>query len=329
MIRYVLTPAIAVVLAASAAGSGTVAAQSWPARAVTMVVPFGTGSGIDVLGRVLAPPLSEALGQQVVVENVVGAGGMTGTARVARAVPDGYQFVLGNVGTHAVNQSLYPKPLYDAGSDFTPVLLLAETPQALIVRADLPASNLQEFIAYTRANHAKMQYGSPGVGSAAHLGCVLLNAAIGVDVTHVPYRSGGAAMQDLIAGRLDYQCPLLAIAIPQIEAKKVKALATLTRNHSTIVPGLASAREQGLTDFEVSTWNAFFLPRGASLVIVRRLHDATLTAIGSSAVQERLKQIGAELVPPERRTPDYLQQFVASEISKWAAAIKLAGVTAE
>lgn len=329
MIRYVLTPAIAVVLAASAAGSGTVAAQSWPARAVTMVVPFGTGSGIDVLGRVLAPPLSEALGQQVVVENVVGAGGMTGTARVARAVPDGYQFVLGNVGTHAVNQSLYPKPLYDAGSDFTPVLLIAETPQALIVRADLPASNLQEFIAYTRANHAKMQYGSPGVGSAAHLGCVLLNAAIGVDVTHVPYRSGGAAMQDLIAGRLDYQCPLLAIAIPQIEAKKVKALATLTRNHSTIVPGLASAREQGLTDFEVSTWNAFFLPRGASLVIVRRLHDATLTAIGSSAVQERLKQIGAELVPPERRTPDYLQQFVASEISKWAAAIKLAGVTAE
>lgn len=329
MIRYVLTPAIAVVLAASAAGPGIAAAQGWPTRPVTMVVPFGTGSGIDVLGRVLAPPLSEALGQQVVVENVVGAGGMTGTARVARAVPDGYQFVLGNVGTHAVNQSLYPKPLYDAGSDFTPVILIAETPQALIARADLPASNLQEFIAYARANHAKMQYGSPGVGSAAHLGCVLLNAAIGVEVTHVPYRSGGAAMQDLIAGRLDYQCPLLAIAIPQIDARKVKALAALTRNHSTIVPSLASAREQGLTDFEVSTWNAFFLPKGASPAIVRKLHDATVTAIGSSAVQERLKQIGAELVPPERRAPDYLQQFIASEISKWAAAIKIAGVTAE
>ena len=155
MIRYVLTPAIAVVLAASAAGSGIAAAQGWPTRPVTMVVPFGTGSGIDVLGRVLAPPLSEALGQQVVVENVVGAGGMTGTARVARAVPDGYQFVLGNVGTHAVNQSLYPKPLYDASSDFTPVVLIAETPQALIARADLPAGNLQEFIAYARANHAK------------------------------------------------------------------------------------------------------------------------------------------------------------------------------
>lgn len=325
----VLAGAIAVGLAISAVGSGTAAAQNWPIRPVTMVVPYGAGSGVDVLGRVLAPPLSEILGQQIVVENVVGAGGMAGASRVARAVPDGYQFVLGNVGTHALNQSLYPKPLYNAGSDFAPVVLIADTPQVLIARADLPANNLQEFIGYAKANHAKMQYGSPGVGSAAHLGCVLLNAAIGADVTHVPYRSGGAAMQDLIAGRLDYQCPLLAIAISHIESKKVKALAILSHNHSAILPSLASAHEQGLTDFEVSTWNAFFLPKGAAPAIVQKLHDATVTAMNSPAVQGRLKQIGAEVVPPERRSPDYLQGFVESEIKKWALAIKAAGVTAE
>jgi len=294
-----------------------------------MVVPFGVASAIDVLGRILAPPLSEALGQQVVVENVVGAGGMTGTARVARAAPDGYQFVLGNVGTHAVNQTLYPKPLYNAASDFVPVMLIAETPQVLIVRTDLPAGSLQEFIAYAKANQARMQYGSPGVGSAGHLGCVLLDAAIGITVTHVPYRSGGAAMQDLIAGRLDYQCPLLAIAIPQIDAQKVKPLATLARERSAILPGLPSAHEQGLVDFEVSTWNAFFLPRATPVGIAQKLHYATTAAIGSPAVQARLKQIGAELVAPERRSPDYLQKFVQSEIKKWAVAIKAAGVTAD
>jgi tripartite-type tricarboxylate transporter receptor subunit TctC len=324
-----LERAVIIGLALHITGPDSAAAQSWPIRPLTMVIPFGPGSGIDVLGRILAPPLSEILGQQVVVENVGGAGGMTGTARVARAVPDGYQFVLGNVGTHAQNQSLYARPLYNAAGDFAPVVLIADTPQVLISRADLPADNFREFIAYTKAHEAKMQYGSPGAGSAAHLACVLVNAAIGVKVTHVPYRGGGPAMQDLIAGRIDYQCPLIALAISQIGSKTVKPLAALTRNRSAILPVLASAHEQGLSNFEVSTWNAFFLPKGTPPGIVQKLHDATVTAINSLAVQERLKQIGAELVPPEHRAQEYLQKFVESEVAKWAIAIKAAGVTAE
>lgn len=307
-------------------GIGSATAQDWPTRPLTMVVPFAAGSGIDVLGRVLAPRLSETLGQQVVIENVGGAGGMTGASRVAKAAPDGYQFVLGNIGTHAQNQSLYQKPLYNAATDFAPVVLIADTPLVLIARNDLPAGNLQEFIAYAKINAAKMQYGSAGAGSAGHLGCLLLNAAIGVNITHVPYRGGAPAMQDLIAGRIDYQCLLAALAIPQIESKTVKAIAILTRNRSAILPSLASAHEQGLTNFETSTWNAVFLPRGTPSAVVQKLHDATVATMNTPAVQERLKQIGAELVAPERRSPTYLQKFVESEIEKWAAPIKAANI---
>ena len=313
----------------NAVACGEALAQTWPARPMTMVIPFAAGSGIDVLGRTLAPALSEILGQQVIVENIGGAGGMTGAARVARAAPDGYQFVLGNVGTHAHSHSLYAKPLYDPGTDFAPVALVAETPQVLIARADLAAGDLQEFIAYAKANQSKLQYGSPGAGSAAHLGCVLLNSAMGVAVTHVPYRGGAQAMQDLIAGRIDYQCPLLALALPQIEGKNVKGLAVLTRDRSEILPTLASAREQGLADFELSTWNAFFLPKGTPPAIVGKLHSATMTAMELQLLRQALKKIGAELVPPERRSPAYLQGFVQSEIKKWTAVIRAAGITAE
>ena len=306
--------------------AGGTAAQEWPARPVTMVIPFGAGSGIDVLGRILAPAIAERLGQPIVVENVGGAGGMTGAARVAKAVPDGYTFVLGNVGTHAQNQSLYPHPLYDAARDFAPVASIADTPQVLIERPDLAADGLQGFIAYVRANQARMQYGSPGAGSAAHLACALLNAAIGADVTHVPYRGGGPAMQDLIAGRIDYQCPLIALALPQIESRKVKAIAALTARRTTILPQLATAREQGLAGFGVSTWNALFMPKGTPPAIVRKLHDAADAAIERPDVQGRLGQIGAEPVPREDRSPEFLGKLVAREIDQWAVAIKAAGV---
>src|SRR6266849_4214786 len=178
-------------------------AQEWPSRPLSMVVPFAAGGGADLLGRILAPPLSELLGQQVTIENVGGGGGMTGSLRVMRAAPDGYQLVLGSAGTHAQNQSLYKHPLYNAATDFAPVALVAEQPIMLIARKDFPADNLGDFIAYTRANRDKMQFASAGTGSAVHLACVLLNAAIGVNVVHVPYRGTGPAMQDLIAGLID------------------------------------------------------------------------------------------------------------------------------
>ena len=326
--RYALAIAIAGPLAC-VAGATAAAAQGWPTHAVTMVVPFAPGGGTDVLGRIVGRRLSETLGQQVIIENVGGAGGMSGAYRVAKAAPDGYEFVLGSVGTHAQNQSLYKKPLYNAATDFAPVVLIAETPLVMVARRDLPASNLQEFIAYARVNQAKMQYGSAGTGSANQLACVLLNAAIGITVTHVPYRGGEPAIQDLVAGRIDYACSIITTAAPQVQAGLVKGITITTRNRSPILPDLPTAQEQGLKDFEAYTWNAFFMPKGTPDAIVRRLNAATIEAMNTPIVEQRLKEIGATLVAPERRSPDYLGKFVASEIEKWAGPIKASGASAD
>jgi tripartite-type tricarboxylate transporter receptor subunit TctC len=303
------------------------AAQNWPNRAVTMVVPFAAGGPADTVGRILALHLSDYLNQQVIVENVGGAGGMTGASRVAKAAPDGYQFVVGNVGTHAANQTLYKRPLYNAAADFTPVILLAETPLVLLARKDLAASDLPGFITYAKANQGKMQYGSGGVGSASHLACMLVNAAIGLKATHVPYRGAAPAIQDLIAGRIDYQCPDTPIAISQIQSETVKAIAILTRDRSPSLSALATAHEQGLTNFAASNWFAVFLPKGAPAAIVQKLHAASVAVLDTPAVQIRFQEIGADLVRPERRSPDYLQKFVGSEIDKWAGPIKEIGVS--
>jgi tripartite-type tricarboxylate transporter receptor subunit TctC len=316
-------------IASLMAATTPAAAQTWPTRSLTMVVPYAAGSGSDVLGRILSVRLAEVLGQQVIVENVGGAGGMTGASRVAKAAPDGYQFGLGNVGTHAGNQTFYKNPLYNAATDFAPVVLITEVPFVLVARKDLPTRNLQEFIAYAKANQAKMQFGSGGAGSAAFLACVLLNSALGITVTHVPYRGGGPAMQDLIAGRIDYWCPDTPNAVPHIESKLINAVAILTRDRSPNLPTLASAHEQGLTNFAASNWFAFFLPKGTPAPIVQKLHDATVATMETPSVQLRMKEIGADLIAPERRSPDYLQKYVESEIEKWAAPIKASGISAD
>jgi tripartite-type tricarboxylate transporter receptor subunit TctC len=302
-------------------------AQDWPTRPLSMVVPFAAGSASDTVGRILAARLSELLGQQVVVENVGGAGGMTGAARVAKAAPDGYQFVLGGIDTFAQNQTLYKKPLYNAQSDFVPVALMVEQPLVLLARNDLPAGNLKEFIAYARANQAKMQYGSAGVGSGSHLACAQLDAAIGIDVTHVPYRGSPPAMQDLIAGRIDYFCALAAAAMPQLASNSMKAIAVLTRERSPLIPGLASAHEQGLTDFDSYFWSGFFLPKDTPGAIVVRLNTASVDTLNTASVQERLRSVGVTAVAPERRSAAFLGQFVDGEIRKWAAIIKASGVS--
>src|SRR5437870_3364659 len=232
---------ILLALAASAFlrdGVSPAAAQSWPTRPVTMVVPFAAGGGTDVLGRIIGRRLSEVLGQQVVIENVGGAGGMVGSARVARAAPDGYQFVLGS-RADAINQTLYKNPLYNLTTDLAPVVLIADQPMVLVTRKNLPVADLQEFIAYAKKNQGVMQFGSAGAGSTGHVDCALLNAAIGVNITHVPYRGGGPAMQDLIAGRIDYFCTLTATVVPQIESNLVKAIAIFTRNRAPMLPKLA------------------------------------------------------------------------------------------
>jgi tripartite-type tricarboxylate transporter receptor subunit TctC len=323
--RSLLLAAIA--LAAHIQGVGGAAAQNWPTRSVSMVVPFAPGGAVDVLGRILGARLSEVLGQSVIIENISGAGGMLGSARVAKSSPDGYEFLLGHAGTHAQNQTLYKNPLYNAATDFAPVALIAEQPTVLVARKDLPPNTLPEFITYAKANQAKMQYGSAGAGAANHLACVLLNAAIGIDVTHIPFRGGGPAMQELISGRIDYTCNIVTTALPQIEAKLVKPIALLSTTRSPTLPNLASAQEQGLPNFDASTWYAIFLPKGTPAPIVRKLHDAIEATVSTPALQERLKDIGADLVAPERRSPEYLAKFVVSEIARWAGPIKASGVS--
>jgi tripartite-type tricarboxylate transporter receptor subunit TctC len=318
----------AAALAATLALTGMARADDFPSRPITMVIPFAAGGPTDVLGRIMAKGIGDALGQTVIVENIGGAGGMTGGRRVADSRPDGYTILLGTVGTQAQGQTLYKKPLYNAVTDFTPVALIADVPIALLVRKDLPANNLQEFVAYAKANASKMQFGSAGAGSATHLGCVVLNTAMGTDITHVPYKGTGPAMQDLVSGRIDYLCEIISTAKPQIDGGTVRALAIMTKDRSPVLPNLPTTIEQGL-NVEAYTWNAFFLPKGAPADVVKKLHDASVKAMDNPEIKERLQGIGAMVVAPDRRSPEYLEGFVKSEIEKWAAPIKASGVSVQ
>ena len=318
------------VLAATLAGllavAAPVRAQDFPNHQLIMVIPFAAGGPTDLLGRVIAQRMGEILGQTIVVENVGGAGGMTGGKKVADAKPDGYTMLLGTVGTQAQGQTLYKHPLYDAATDFTPVALIAEVPIVLIARKDLPADNLKDFVAYAKANENKMQFGSAGAGSATHLGCVVLNTAMGTHIIHVPYKGTGPAMQDLIAGRIDFLCEIISTAKPQIDGGSVKAIAIMTKTRSPVEASVPTTVEQGF-DIQAYTWNAIFLPKGAPEAVVKKLNDAALQAMKTPAVRERLQGFGAQIVSDDRATPAYLGQFVKSEIQKWAAPIKASGVS--
>jgi tripartite-type tricarboxylate transporter receptor subunit TctC len=308
---------------------GVACAQDFPTRPLTLVVPFLAGGGIDVTARIQAQRMGELLGQAVVIENIGAAAGMAGGARVARAAPDGYTFEIGNVGTHAYNQTLYKKPLYNAVTDFTPVGLTTESPRILVTRKDLPVGNLQELIAYIKANQGKMQFGSAGVGSGTHLPCVLFNLAIGVEVTHVPYRGEGPAMQDLIGGRTDYMCATIQSGAAQANQGSVKPIAIMGPNRVPIIPDVATTSEQGLQGVESSVWNAFFLPKGTPDPIVRKLNKAMSDALDDPTMRRRLEELGLEIEPPERRTPEYLARFLPQEIERWAKPILAAHISAD
>jgi tripartite-type tricarboxylate transporter receptor subunit TctC len=301
-------------------------AQPYPSRPVTMVVPYAAGGAFDTVARIIATRMSELLGQSVIVENVTGAAGIIGVTRVINARPDGYTVLLGTVGTHAYNQSMYRKRRYDAVNDFTPVTLFSDQPMVLESRKDLPANNLTEFVALLKQNGAKMQYGSAGAGTTTHLACALLNARIGVDVTHVPYRGGGPAANDLIGGQIDYMCGNMGTSIARAAAKQTKPLALLSRERTPLMPELATAHEQGVTDYDVVTWTAFFLPKGAPKDIVGKLNEVTHAAMDTPAVKTRFNDIGVVGVALERRGPEYLAKYVAEEIARWEGPIRAAGL---
>jgi tripartite-type tricarboxylate transporter receptor subunit TctC len=318
--------AIICVVALSIGSATAQTSQNWPSHPIMLTVPFGPGSGSDTVARIIAGRVAEILGQPMIVENFGGAGGTIAVSRVAKAAPDGYQVVLGAVDTFAQSQSLFKEQPYDSAADFEPVALAVEQPLILITRTGIPATNLKDFAAYAKVNQNRMQFGSTGVGSGPYLACYLLNAAMGVTVTSVPYRSSAPAFTDMMAGTLDYYCPLAVGAIPFIDNKQVNALAILTAERSSLLPDLPTAKEQGFNVTDGYYWMGFFLPKGTPGAIVAKLNGAIVAALDTPAVQERLRVVATTAVPPERRTPAYLRSYLAGEISKWRDIMKTGGV---
>ncbi len=314
--------AIAVLCAASLAAT----AQEWPSRPLTMVVPFAAGGPMDSLARILQPTLGETIGQPIIIENVPGGGGVTGSMRVSQAAADSHLFALASIGTHAISHSMHSKPMYHPANDFQPVAFIADAPLMLMTKKDLPPNNLQEFMAYTKANHGKMTFSSGGTGTSSHVSCVMLNQLIGVNVTHIPYRGGGPAFQDVIAGRIDYICNYVSIGAPAVKAGQVKALATLAGKRTSAHPDLPTADEQGLKNFDVSAWNAILLPKSATPAQVAKMNAAVSKALDNPAMLGRLDALGLIPAAPERRSAEYLRKFINAEIEKWAVPVKAAGL---
>lgn len=301
-------------------------AQDWPTRPVTMVIAFAPGGPLDMLGRNLQPYLTEALGQNVIIENIPGGGGTVGSLRVSNAAADSHMFTLGSIGTHAIGQSMHKKPPYNAVTDFSPVMLVADAPQVVLARKDLPVNNLKEFAVYAKVNQDKMQHGSGGAGTSSHIGCVLMNQVLGVKITHIPYRGGGPAMQDLLAGRIDYICNYVSTALPSHRAKTAKVIAALNKQRLPTLPDIPTAEEQGFKGLEISAWNAIFMPKNTPAPMVAKLNAALNKALDNPALKKRLADIGLEVPTSERRMPEYLAEFVAAEIKRWEGPVKASGV---
>jgi tripartite-type tricarboxylate transporter receptor subunit TctC len=318
MSRLVLTLGL---LALSAIGAQ---AQSYPTRAVTVVVPFAAGGPADITGRIVADIFSRHLGQQFVVENVGGAGGTTGSLRVARAAPDGTTLVSGHMGTHAAAPALYPNLGYDPEKDFEPIGLIAEQPELLTVRKDFPANNLKEFVAYAKANESKLNMGHAGVGSVSYVGCLLLNSAIGIKPTLVPFTGTAPVMNAILAGTVDYDCDPILGPLPHVLAGTAKALAVATKKRSPLLPNVPTSFEQGLPEFDCAPFYAVFAPKGTPKEIVDKLAEALNKGLDEPAVQKRLADLGADIAEPNRRGPKALAALVKSEVARLTPILKAA-----
>ncbi len=299
-------------------------AQDYPARTVTIIVPFAAGGPADITGRIAADILSRHLGQNFVVENVGGAGGTLGSLRAAKAAPDGYTLISGHMGTHAAAQFFYPNLGYDPEKDFEPVGLIAEQPELLAVRKDIPANNLKEFVACAKANESKLNMGHAGVGSVSYVGCLLLNSAIGIKPTMVPFTGTAPVMNAILAGNIDYDCDPILGPLSHVRAGTVKALAIAAKKRSPLLPDVPTSYEQGLPQFDCAPFYALFAPKGTPKAIVDKLADALNKGLSEPAVQKRLGDLGAEIAEPDRRGPKALGELVHSEVARLGPILKAA-----
>lgn len=304
--------------------ASSVLAQTYPSRTVNVIVPFAAGGPADITGRVVADIFSRSLGPHFVVENVAGAGGTTGAARGARAAPDGYTLTLGHMGTHAAAPAIYPNLAYKPDTDFEPIGLVAEQPEVLVVRKSLPPTTLREFATYAKANEASLNMAHAGIGSVSHVGCLLLNAAIGIKPSMVPFTGTGPATTALIAGQVDYLCDPLLGQLSHVQAGTVKALAIATTRRSPSLPDLPTAAEQGLPQFEAAPFYAMFAPAATPAGVIGILAGALAKGLDEAAVRTRFESLGADVPEPPRRGPAALGALVRSEMARLTPLIKAA-----
>ena len=316
--------ALAVLLAAA---QERASAQDWPSRPLTLVVPWAAGGGTDVMGRIMARRMTEILGQQVIVENVTGAGGMIGSTHVAKAAPDGYTFVFGS-RSDAINMTLYRQRTYSLQDDLAPVVLVADQPTILVARKDLPVDGLKDFISYVRHNQAGIRLGSAGIGATGFVDCAIFNGMIGLNLQAIPYRGSGPAMADLIRGQFDYFCTISGSAAGPLQNNLIKGIAAFRHQRLPSLPNLPNANEQGM-DFDASTWFGFLVPRATPAAIVKKLHDASVAAMETPSVREQLAVNGTYVVAPEKRSTEYFQSMIVPEIEKNAAPLIAAGMSVE
>jgi len=306
--------------------AGAIQAQNYPTRPIIVIVPFAAGGPTDVVARIVGENMSKVLGQQVVVENVAGAGGTTGITRGAQSKPDGYTIMMGHMGTHGAAPALYPKLKYDPTKDFEPIGLAAGTPILIVAKKALPPNNLKEFIAYAKSN--KISEAHAGVGSVSFTTCTMFNAMIGVKPTRVAYRGTGPSLNDLVGGQVDYMCDQIVNLAEQIKGGQIKAFAIATPVRSPALPDVPTTKEAGLPEYQVSAWNALFAPKGTPKEIVARLNQALGMALADDATRKRLLDLGGVIPGKQEQTPAYLADFVKKEVARWTPILKAGGVVA-
>jgi putative tricarboxylic transport membrane protein len=311
---------------AALAGFGAITAhaqaQAYPTRSITMIVPFAAGGPTDVISRIVTGHMAQTVGQSIIVENVVGAGGTTATSRAARAANDGYTLITGHMGTHAAAVPLYPNLAYHPEKDFEPVSLLAGTPILILARKDFPPKDLKEFVAYVKANVDKVNAAHAGVGSVSHVSCQLLNSLLDIKPTGVPFNGTGPAMNALVGGQVDYMCDQIVNAVPQINGGTIQAYAVATAERNPSLPDVPTTAEAGLPAFQAQAWNAIFAPKGTPAPVIARLNAAALKALDDEGVRKRLLDLGSVIPAAADRTPQALAALVKSEIAKWTPVLK-------
>ncbi|MGY0572317.1 tripartite tricarboxylate transporter substrate binding protein BugD [Bradyrhizobium sp. RDM12] len=317
-----LTGATAAVLASLCGFVAPGEAQTYPTRSITTIVPFAAGGPTDVVARIVTSHMAQTLGQSIIIENVVGAGGTTATTRAARAANDGYTLITGHMGTHAASVPLYPKLAYHPERDFEPIALLAGTPILILARKDFPPKDLKEFVAYVKANSEKVNAAHAGIGSVSHVSCELLHAILDIKPVGVPFNGTGPAMNALVAGQVDYMCDQIVNAVPQINAGTIKAYAIATPERNPSLPNVPTTAEAGLPTFQAQAWNAMFAPKGTSPAILASLNAAAVKALDDETVTKRLLKLGSVVPTPAERTPEALATLVKSEIAKWTPVLK-------